>query len=195
MKRRINLLNKKKHFNRLFLLSERIKKWGTIFGVVLFAFFLVIIVKSLLIKQEEQQLLKKKELYLSFLSEEKDIEANTRFFKGKLTQLQTFEKDDAHFVPYYTLLVNTIDSSSQSASLYTVDIDKNRSTTFIVKFLNYEGMINFLKYIESSDFLMNFDALSMASLNLTRSKSSSFKEKTASKSYQLQFEGKFKQIK
>lgn len=56
-------------------------------------------------------------------------------------------------------------------------------------------MVQFLKYVESEEFLNNFEALSMASLNLSRSSGSSTKVQSAvNKNYQLQFKGRFKEI-
>ena len=195
MKKRINLLRKKKHFSRFVSIAHNIKQYGTLFGIVFFVLFVFVVFQTIVLHNESGDLIKKKQLYLSLLAEQKDIEANTRFFKGKLTQMGKFEADDARFVPYYNVLLNAIGSSSQSAVLDTVDIDKNRKTSFVVKFKDYEGMISFLKYVESDLFLKNFDELSMASLNLSREIASTNRVNTQlNKSYQLQFQGKFKLI-
>lgn len=195
MKKRLNLLSHKKHFDWFGAYATFIKRMGTLAGIVLFILFFIIIIKIISVQKDSSDLMKKKQLYLSLLAEQKDAEANTRFFKGKLTQLNKYELDDARFVPYYTILVTAISSSTQSAVLDTVDIDKTRATTFMVKFKDYEGMISFLKYVESPDFLKNFDELSMASLNLSRTQQATSKDMgTTSKSYQLQFTGKFKSI-
>ena len=138
---------------------------------------------------------KSKQKYLALLINDKDIEANTRYFKGKQTQLLKYEKDDARFLPYYSVLVSALSSSSQSATLDSIEIDKNRDATFIVKFKDYDGMVQFLRYVESEEFLSNFEALSMASLNLSRSSGSTTKVQSAvNKNYQLQFKGRFKEI-
>lgn len=195
MKKRLNLLSSKKHFDWFGVYAAYIKRVGTIAGVIAFILFAVIIVKTISVQKDAADFMKKKQLYLSLLADQKDAEANTRFFKGKLTQLNKYELDDARFVPYYTVLLAAIKSSTQSAVLDTVNIDKTRATTFLVKFKDYEGMILFLKYVESPDFLNNFEELSMASLNLSRIQSSTSNSQGAtSKSYQLQFTGKFKPI-
>lgn len=195
MKRRINLLNKKKHFSSFIGLDQQVRRYGTGIGVVFFLLFIFVIFQTVVIHNESADLTKKKALYLSLLSQQKDIEANTRFFKGKLTQLNKFETDDAQFVPYYTVLLTAINSSSQSAILDTVDIDKTRATSFTVKFKDYEGMVAFLKYVESENFLKNFDALSMASLNLSREIATANRTSTQlNRNYQLQFQGKFKPL-
>ena len=128
-----------------------------------------------------KSLTKSKQKYLALLINDKDIEANTRYFKGKQTQLLKYEKDDARFLPYYSVLVSALSSSSQSATLDSIEIDKNRDATFIVKFKDYDGMVQFLRYVESEEFLSNFEALSMASLNLSRSSGSTTKSSIGGK--------------
>lgn len=195
MKKRINLLSKKKHFSRVNDYAQKIKKFGAIFGVFFFILFFIVVIQTILYKNKVADLTKKKQLYLSLLVDQKDIEANTRFFKGKLTQLNKYAQDDAHFLPYYSVLLNAINLSSQSAMLDMIDISKTRSTTFVVKFNDYNGMVAFLKYVESPDFLKNFDDLSMASLNLSRElEGNSRGNSPLSKNYQLQFQGTFKQL-
>lgn len=148
-----------------------------------------------MVRGEMQSLSKKKQLYLALLINDKDIEANTRYFKGKQTQLLKYEKDDARFLPYYSVLVSALSTSSQSASLDSIEINKDRDATFIVKFKDYDGMVQFLKYVESDEFLNSFDALSMASLNLSRESGSTTKIQSAlNKNYQLQFKGRFKEL-
>ena len=55
-------------------------------------------------------------------------------------------------------------------------------------------MVQFLKYVESEEFLDNFEALSMASLNLSRESSGTKVQSALNKNYQLQFKGRFKEI-
>lgn len=195
MKKRINLFSRKKRFDVFAAYASKIRFYGTVIGVFLFVIFMIVIYQIYTIQKDLRDLTKKKQLYLSVLLDEKDIEANIRYFKGKQTQLTTFEKDDAHFLPYYSVLVNVLKTSTNSATLDRVEIDKNRNTTFIVKFTDYDSMISFLKYVESPDFLDNFDALSMASLSLSRNtQNTEVSIVSQNKNYQLQFKGKFKQI-
>lgn len=193
MKKRINLFSRKKRFDVFAAYAVKIRRFGTLAGIIFFAIFAVLMYQIFLIQKDIRDLAKKKQLYLSILLDEKDVEANIRYFKGKQTQLTNFEKDDAHFLPYYQVLVSTVGTASNAALLDSVEIDKNRNTAFIVKFNDYDSMVSFLKYVESSAFLSNFDALSMASLSLSRPNAGS-KQQNLNKNYQLQFKGKFKQI-
>lgn len=198
MKKRLNLLNRKKRFDAFASYALKIKRFGTVAGIALFFVFLYVVINTITLKNEISQLAKKKELYLSVLFNEKDVEANIRYFKGKQTQLLNYEKDDAHFVPYYQVLLNVLSSSaSQSARLDTIEIDKNRDTSFVVKCNEYNGMVAFLKYVESDEFLSNFETLSMASLNLSRESPDAIRganQQKVNKNYQLQFKGRFKEL-
>ncbi|MEK7078691.1 MAG: hypothetical protein AAB929_01350 [Patescibacteria group bacterium] len=195
MKKRLNLFNRKKRFDFFSAYANKVKQYGSIFGVILFLVFIFTIIQTIAVRGQVQSLTKSKQKYLALLINDKDIEANTRYFKGKQTQLLKYEKDDARFLPYYSVLVSALSSSSQSATLDSIEIDKNRDATFIVKFKDYDGMVQFLRYVESEEFLSNFEALSMASLNLSRSSGSTTKVQSAvNKNYQLQFKGRFKEI-
>ena len=195
MKKRLNLFNRKKRFDFFSAYANKVKQYGSVIGVILFIVFVFTIIQTISVRGQVQSLTKSKQKYLALLINDKDIEANTRYFKGKQTQLLKYEKDDARFLPYYSVLVSALSSSSQSATLDSIEIDKNRDATFIVKFKDYDGMVQFLKYVESEEFLNNFEALSMASLNLSRSSGSSTKVQSAvNKNYQLQFKGRFKEI-
>ncbi|MBI4974046.1 hypothetical protein HZC27_05550 [Candidatus Roizmanbacteria bacterium] len=195
MKKRLNLFNRKKRFDFFSAYANKVKQYGSVIGVILFLVFIFTIIQTIAVRGQVQSLTKSKQKYLALLINDKDIEANTRYFKGKQTQLLKYEKDDANFLPYYSVLVSALSSSSQSATLDSIEIDKNRDATFIVKFKDYDGMVQFLKYVESEEFLNNFEALSMASLNLSRASGSTTKVQSAvNKNYQLQFKGRFKEI-
>lgn len=197
MKKRINLFSRKKRFDVFATYAVKIRRFGTVAGILMFFGFIYVIYNIYITQKATQELTKQKQLYLSILLNEKDIEANIRYFKGKQTQLVTFEKDDAHFLPYYNLLVNVLDSSTESASLDNVTIDKGRATSFTVKFDSYDGMVSFLKYVESSNFLNNFESLTMSNLSLSRTLTpnmTGISNRLNNKNYQLEFKGKFKEI-
>jgi len=191
MKKRINLLLSKKKVHFLVLYGDKIKLLASIIGVFCFIVFIFLTIILLKVKNNINSMNDKKKLYLAFLVDNKDSEANVRYFKSKESQLTTFMKDDANFLPYYTILKEAVTSSSstQSALLDSVSINKLRDTSFTVKFSNYHNMISFIKFIESNDFLSKFSQLSLANftLNLKTLGISSYK-------YQLQFRGRFNQI-
>lgn len=188
MKNRINLFRQKPQLDIISVNAAKLKKTFTTVGILTFCIFLFLIVQTVQLDLQLQDLNKKKETYLKYLLEDKDTEANMRYFKSKQTQLNNFLKDDANFLPYYTILKQSLDQSGNTAILDTITIDKNRETRFVVKFSNYNDMIAFLKYIESDDFLKNFSSLSLDSFNLSQNISSV-------KNYQLELKGIFKELK
>lgn len=187
MKNRINLFKRKPRQDYLTLNAPRFKRYLSGFGVVLFLFFIFLIFQVVQLDTKHQDLLKKKETYLKYLLDEKDLEANMRYFKSKQTQLNTFLKDDARFLPYYEVLSNSLKQASDRTQLDTIDIDKDRNTRFVVRFNSSDEMLLFLKYIEAEDFLKNFVSLSLQSFSLSN-------QKTKGNRYQLELQGVFKEI-
>lgn len=187
MKKRINLFRQKPQLDVISLNAEKIKNYLTVSGVVIFSFFIYLVIQTVQLELKIRSLNQKKENYLKYLLLDKDTEANMRYFKSKQTQLNNYMKDDAQFLPYYTVLKQSLDQSGKTAFLDTITIDKNRTTRFVVQFDKNEDMLAFLKYIESSDFLNNFSSLSLDSFSLSQNISST-------KNYQLELKGVFKEL-
>ncbi len=188
MKNRINLFKRKPQLDYFSANAPKFKKYLTGAGVVLFLFFLFLISQALRLNTEQQTLLKSKENYLKYLLTEKDIEANMRYFKSKQTQVNTFLKEDAQFLPYYQVLKSSMSGLNDENILQVIDIDKDRKTRFVVKFSKREEMLAFLKYIEAEDFLKNFVSLTLQNFSLNE-------EQTKGAQYQLELQGVFKEIK
>ena len=187
MKNRINLFKQKPQLDFVTINASKIKTYLTGGGVMIFLLFLFLMNQVFLLDAQQQDLLKKKETYLKYLLDEKDIEANMRYFKSKQTQLNKFLKEDANFHPYYEVLLNSIGETSSNAVLDTIDIDKNRTTRFVVKFTNDEEMLAFLNNIESEGFLKNFISLSLQNFSLN-------KQASKTSRYELELKGVFKEL-
>lgn len=114
-------------------------------------------------------------------------QAKLYYIQTKNEQLNTFMQQDAHSLPYYNLLSAAISKSTESATLKSFLIQKNRETNFIVSFINFDELLNFFRFIESDDFLKNFEKVSLKSFTAIGSS----KAKT---SYELSFTGKFTEI-
>jgi hypothetical protein len=188
MKNSINLFKRKPQADFISVHAPRFQSYLTTAGILLFLIFLFLITQVLRINATQQDLLKKKETYLRYLLEEKELEANMRYFKSKQLQLNTFLKDDANFLPYYQVLKDSLEETSERAELDVIDIDKDRNTRFVVKFSNSEDMLSFLRYIEADAFLKNFVALSLQSFNLNQLQTKDMR-------YQLELRGVFKELK
>ena len=187
MKTRINLFKRKPQQDFISLNGPKFKKYVTIAGIVLFFLFIFLTIQDVRLNTEHQNLLKKKETYLRYLLDEKDIEANTRYFKSKQTQVNTFLKDDAHFLPYYQVLKQSLEETSDETILEAIDIDKDRNTRFMVKFKNSDEMLSFLRYIEGEGFLKNFVSLTLQSFSLNQ-------QQATGNRYQLELRGVFKEL-
>jgi hypothetical protein len=187
MKRRINLFQKKERTDPLSIYATRIRGSITYAGVVIFILFNLVIFLLVGVRRKYDGLIAKKSQYLQYLLVEKEVEANMRYFKSKQTQLNTFLKDDAHFLPYYRILKESLDATSINTSLDIIEIDKNRNTRFVVKFANYDEMLLFLKRMESGDFLSHFNTLGLQSFSLN-------KQVSKKGSFQLELRGQFKEL-
>lgn len=186
MKNRINLFKRKPQKDYISANAPKFKRYLSVLGLVLFLIFLFLISQVLRLNNTQQDLLKKKETYLKYLLDEKDTEANMRYFKSKQTQVNTFIKEDANFLPYYQVLKKSLEKTGDNVILDTIDIDKSRSTRFIVRFSNSDEMLYFLRYIEAEDFLKNFVSLSLQSFSLNQQSKTS--------KYKLELQGVFKEL-
>ena len=187
MKNRINLFKRKPQQDYISVNAPKFKRYLTVAGLILFVFFLFLISQVVRLNRSQQELIKKKETYLKYLLDEKDTEANIRYFKSKQTQLNTFVKDDANFLPYYAVLKKSLDDTGNNVILDTIEIDKSRNTRFIVKFKNSDEMLSFLRYVEAEDFLKNFISLTLQSFSLN--------QESRGTKYQLELRGVFKELK
>ncbi len=188
MKKRINLFQKKERNDPLTRYAKHVRGTITYVGLAIFIAFNLVIFLLIGVRRKYDELIVKKSQYLQFLLVEKETEANMRYFKSKQTQLNTFLQEDAHFLPYYRILKDALDATSISTSLDVIEIDKDRNTRFVVKFVNYEEMLLFLKKIESGDFLSSFSSLSLQSFSLN-------KQVSRKGSFQLELRGQFKELK
>src|SRR5690242_15725006 len=102
-RKRLNLFGRTQQKSLAAALNEKTVLYTTIIGIVLFVIFLVISVLNIMQKSHIQSLLNDKQKSLNFLTENKTNEAETTYFIQKKDQLNTFLKDDANFLPYYTI--------------------------------------------------------------------------------------------
>ena len=128
----------------------------------------------------------KKEILLQLASRQTD-EVKLIKLSKKLNSYHKFMKDDARFIPYYELLLTTLQSSSQSATLQEFNIDKSRAMNFKLRFSNFGEMVNAFQFIESPEFGHNFEQLDMVDFV---GKGNAEEGAT----YELSFQGVFKSI-
>lgn len=108
-------------------------------------------------------LLNQKTILLTQLQPTQNDEARLLLLSKKLNNYKEFSKDDAQFIPYYNLLQQVLQNSSQSARLSQFKIDKEQNVQFAFRFTNVDELTQSLRFIETESFLNHFVALSMNS--------------------------------
>lgn len=195
MSKRINLfkIRSKSHFSsEVAILIDWAKKISLVLCLIFFIAFLVVNYLIIKNKLKLNQLNSQKENDLKYLIDNKTDEAKLQYFKTKQKQLSDYYGEDAAFLPYYKVLLQALEPASDSAVLESVTIDNNRDSTFIVKIYDYDQAINFLKFVESDDFINNFDRLILTGFDLyQQTDDSNSNEKD---SYQFSFKGNFKSL-
>lgn len=180
----INLLINREDYQKYENLFERFKLSAAILTVILAIIFVFsyISIKNKFNKYENMNLQKK--TYLQLLGERREDEAKINYIEKKYKDFKKFLKDDASSVTYYEILSDSIKSSSESAKLKSLQVDKTRNTSFIITFSVFEKMMSFLKFSESSQFLNNFESISLKNLVIAGSNK-------LDENYELSFVGKF----
>ena len=129
-----------------------------------------------------------KKTYLQQLTERKDDEAKINYIQKKYTDFKTFLKEDASSLPYYQLLSDAIKNSSESATLKSFQVNKDRESSFTITFTVFDTLRDFLKTAESQTFIKNFE-------NITLKNFVVIGDKEKNENYELSFSGKFIPIK
>jgi len=196
MAKRINLFRLKPKSSLpplLMFFTSKGKNLGVVFSILFFIGFLTVNLLIFRDRTKIRQLNAQKEVYLKYLMDNKNTEAKFKYFKAKQKQLSDYYGNDASFLPYYQVLTDALKPASESAVLESVTINNKRDSTFTVKILNYDKAINFLKYVESDDFLNNFDELVLTGFNLFE-KENGANDSSKGSSYQFSFKSSFKSI-
>lgn len=137
-----------------------------------------------------QDMIDQKANLLASLNNSKDQEAQLVFVAKKVKAYEKFILDDARFLPYYNLLNSALKNTSESsggtssATLASFALNKERAVSFTLMFASVADMIDSFRYVESEEFLSNFQELSLNGLTVG--------SKQAENS--LSFSGKFKEI-
>ena len=121
-------------------------------------------------------------------------EAKLTLLGNKVNQFDTYIQDDAQFSPYYNILLEALQQSSESAQLSEFTIDKSRHATFTLKFKSFENMIASFRFIESPVFLEHFEDLSMNNFSGQNDQQQQASVSAGLNAYQLTFDATFKPI-
>lgn len=187
-KNRINLLINREDYQKYEGAFKQLKLSAAVLAIILLiiflSFFLVLRNKRNLYDNMNLQ----KQTYLQLLTERISDEAKINSIQKKYLDLETFLKDDASSAPYYQLLSEAIGVSSQSATLQSFEVNKDRKVSFTIAFANFDNLMDFLKFAESPAFIKNFENISLNNFVVAGNK-----DKV--ESYELSFSGKFVPIK
>lgn len=187
-KNRINLLVSREDYQKYENYFEQLKLSAAVLTVILFILFIsfYLVLRNKFNLYEKMNLQKK--TYLQQLTERRADEAKINYIQKKYSDLKTFLKDDASSAPYYQLLSDAIKDSSESASLKSFEVNKDRATSFTISFSAFDEMMNFLKFVESQTFIKNFENISLKNFVVLG-------DKEKKESYELGFSGKFTPFK
>jgi hypothetical protein len=188
MTKRINLFNEKRRSALSPELAQNIRVTETVMAVVFCAIFGILAIVQVQQKRTYETLLSQKKDLIEYQQDNQARDLKVGYLIQKDSQFQEYSKDDAQFVPYYNLLKELLNVSSDSGQLEDMTLDKSKSTQFTIRFNTYEPTFEFLRYVESETFLKNFVGLTLNSFSLVSDDSS------ARKGYELSFKGKFKII-
>ncbi len=185
---KINLLTYKSDYRKIekyfSFMRYFILFFSIIFLVVVFCFYFLVGSKN----QKINNLLDRKKRLLESIQDKKDNEAKIIFIQKKYQVLKDFLTGDAYFLPYYNLLNSALKPASEAASLETIQIDKQRQVDFTVSFKQFKELTNFLKFVESQEFLKQFENLSLKSFSAQSG------GKDVEGKYVLSFYGQFTKI-
>lgn len=184
-KTKINLLSSRNDYQKY----ETYFVWIRFFSVfvgILFIFILIIFFVFILNQISTiNQLTKVKKDLLVLLQNKEQEQANIILINDKYTLLQDYLKEDAKSLPYYTLLSNALNISSESGKLKSFTINKKRETTFSVGFENFNNLMSFFRFVESKTFLQNFERVSLKGFNAIQN------TKDKKDNYEITFNGVF----
>jgi hypothetical protein len=184
--KRINLFFGKKDY-------QDIQKYFRIFRftllgmtITLSLFVLILGYLSYIQKQKIDSKTQEKRNNLQLFNAQKEQEVKLIKITNKLKDYETFIKDDAEFYPYYSLLADIINKSEELPKIESLSMEKDRKFSFTLTFLTKENLIKAFHFVETEDFLMNFETINLKSFeSVTNEKGSSYK---------ITFEGKFKKL-
>ncbi len=156
----INLLIDRRDYYKAEKFFRRFRR--IIVGYSLIFVTLVLVLFFITYKQNEkiQSLIDQKGTLFTSLQNQNNQEAKLVYVEKKLKSYNQFVRNDANFLPYYNLLVNSLNSTA-SASLSSFTIDNTRKTAFSISFVNIDSLLQSFDYLESNSFLKYFASLSL----------------------------------
>lgn len=183
-KTKLNLLTNREDYQKIERLFEFVRVFFYIQLGILVILFILFFVSLASQNNKINTLLSQKKISLESLKDKEADETKLLYIQNKYQALKAYLKEDAQSLPYYNLLNSALSKSTESATLKSFLISKNRDVSFTVSFAHFDELLSFFRFIESDEFLKNFEKVSLK--NFTALGDSKTKQ-----NYELAFTGRF----
>lgn len=166
MKKRVNLFSKKKQQQPIPTAYFTLRSYGLLFMCICIFLSIVSGIWFFIVNQKYTALVEDTERLQNQTRANDRIQGNIVFFVNKKEQLKGFLKDDAQFEMYYKLINDVISRSQTGATLINFSLNLQRETSFILGFPDFDSAKDLFAYIETEEFLNNFESLSIRQFSI-----------------------------
>jgi hypothetical protein len=204
MKRNINLFSQDEIKQKLTKIMEVMMTWN----IILFIIFIIVLlgVSGFLIYQTGINTTNERSLdnLKVFIQQNQGFDRKLSYFIYKADLLKQYLKDDSKGFTYHERLNSILSTNAPNGLLSGFQIDNKRDVSFSVKFSSYEDTIQFIKFVESPDFLKEFEYVKINPLTVNGKTPSSItgtpnpdepEPTPVADELSVDFQGKFKEIK
>ncbi|MDO8609997.1 MAG: hypothetical protein Q7R95_05580 [bacterium] len=164
-KTKLNLLTNREDYQKLERYFTLLRTFSIILPIIFFILLAIYFAIVLTQVKTIETLNSNKKIIVEALASKEKEQASLIIINKKYQVLKEYIQDDAQSLPYYNLLTTAINTSSESGSLKSFIIEKNRNTSFTVSFNDFSELLNFFKFVESKKFLKNFEKVSLKSFS------------------------------
>ncbi|MCS7093392.1 MAG: hypothetical protein NZL96_03135 [Patescibacteria group bacterium] len=161
-KRAINLIVNREDYQK-YEYGFKLIRYLTIalFLIILSFFFLIMFILENF-NAKIETLRKKKIELLADSNRNQEYRVKIAYLINHYYKLKDFLKNDANSFFYYSLLNQTLKATSDSqVMIREFSINKDRQFNFVVSFADFESLRNFFRFIESKEFLKNFESITL----------------------------------
>ncbi|MFZ6034854.1 MAG: hypothetical protein ACOYUB_01740 [Patescibacteria group bacterium] len=183
-KSKINLAISREDYQKYELFFQRLKIAVAVIAVIFFGVMITVFFILANKNAQNTQLKQQKNSFVTALGSKQGDEAKIFYLQKKYADLETFMKNDASSLPYYSLLNDALKESSKSSAIKSFVIDKSRSASFTIGFNSFPDLLDFFRFIESKEFLKNFESVSLKSFSVIG-------DDKNQENYEISFFGKF----
>ncbi|GIW64920.1 MAG: hypothetical protein KatS3mg092_0853 [Patescibacteria group bacterium] len=185
IKKRINLIINREDYRKYEEIFYYLQNGIYIILLIFFIILIYFLININNLNKKIDYLNLEKTSILKIISANTDKYARLNYLRKKYSDLTNFLKEDSNSYQYYLLLNTSLQDSSQSASIKTFIIDKDRNFEFTVIFSDFSSMRNFFQFLETEKFLKNFEKIFLKNFHIIGA------TVDKSENYELSFYGVF----